>query len=319
MPVIHSSYKASLLFRNGHLSTIIAKFFRNISGVLYKRVRIETPDNDFLDLDFSKNGNKQIAVLVHGLEGSSDSTYMQGMTKKLNNSGWDVVCLNMRGCSGELNLLYRSYHSGKTDDLDLVVNYIQKDYQRIALIGFSLGGNIVLKYLGENGAGLNSKIKIGVAISTPCDLEGSAEELKRAKNVLYMKRFLKSMKAKALERKRLHPEANLDVEAIKKTKNFHEFDSLYTAPAHSFKDVYDYWIKSSSKQFLTAISIPTLLINAVNDPFLSESCYPIKEAQINPNFYLEMPKNGGHLGFLSYSAFRGKSWLEVKVLTFISS
>ncbi|MBL4623623.1 MAG: alpha/beta fold hydrolase [Flavobacteriales bacterium] len=318
MPLIESSYKAPLLFGGGHTSTILTKLFRKVDGVSFNRKRISTPDNDFLDLDFSKKGNGKIAVLVHGLEGSSESTYMQGMAKELNNNEWDAVCFNMRGCSGEVNLLFSAYHSGKTDDLNLVINQIKNDYQTIILIGFSLGGNLLLKYLGENENRLDSNIKLGIAISAPCDLEGSAVELKKAKNILYMQRFLKTMKAKAREKYKLHPESNLNLEKIEKAKDFHEFDNLYTAPAHGFNDVYDYWSKCSSKQFLANISIPTLLINATNDPFLSESCYPIEEAKNNSNLFLEIPKNGGHLGFLSPSGFRGKSWLEKRVIEFIN-
>ncbi|MBL4652021.1 MAG: alpha/beta fold hydrolase [Flavobacteriales bacterium] len=283
------------------------------------RERISTPDNDFLDLDFPKTNSDKIAVLVHGLEGSSASTYMQGMTKEFNANGWNIVCLNMRGCSGGPNRLFSSYHSGKTDDLNLVINHVKTDYKTIALIGFSLGGNVVLKYLGENAKQLDSKINFGAAISAPCDLEGSAEELRKPKNFLYMMRFLKTLKVEALEKKRLHPEVELKISKVLVANDFHEFDNLYTAPAHGFRDVYDYWSKSSSKQFLSKISIPTLLINSKNDPFLSDSCYPVEEAKNNPNFYLEVPNHGGHLGFLSKKAFHGKSWLEERVLTFISS
>lgn len=318
MPIVESTYKSSVLYKGGHTSTISAKIFRKINGVNYVRERITTSDGDFLDLDFSTQQFKRIAILIHGLEGNSSSVYMKGMTKELNQNGWDVVCLNMRGCSGDSNLLYSAYHSGKTDDLDLVVRQIEGDYNTLALIGFSLGGNITLKYIGESQR-LNPKIKIGVAVSAPCDLEGSALQLKKAKNTLYMKRFLKSMKAKAREKHEQHPKAGLDINKIEKAKDFNDFDNLYTAPAHGFKDAVDYWTQCSSKQFLGNITIPTLLINATNDPFLSESCYPKKEAENNPNLYLEIPKNGGHLGFLSSKAFRGQSWLESRVTDFIAA
>lgn len=317
MPIIESSYRAPFPFRGPHLTTILAKLVRAVKPLKYIRERISTHDYDFIDLDFVKNSHTRIAVLVHGLEGGSDSTYMVGMATELGLKGCDTVCVNMRGCSGEINKSFGSYHSGKTDDLGLVIDHVSKDYSEIIIIGFSLGGNQVLKYLGESGNSLSEKIKIGIAVSTPCDLEGSAMELKKLKNKIYLQRFLKSMKLKANQKKAQHPSKKLDIEAINVTKDFHEFDNLFTAPVHGFLDAKDYWKKSSSKQFVSQINIPTLLVNAKNDSFLSASCYPISEAKNNPNFFLEMPKNGGHLGFLTWPAFKGVSWLEGRVVDFI--
>ena len=317
MPIIESSYRAPFPFRGPHLTTILDKLVRAVKPLKYIRERISTHDYDFIDLDFVKNSHTRIAVLVHGLEGSSDSTYMVGMATELGLKGCDTVCVNMRGCSGEINKSFGSYHSGKTDDLGLVIDHVSKDYSEIIIIGFSLGGNQVLKYLGESGNSLSEKIKIGIAVSTPCDLEGSAMELKKLKNKIYLQRFLKSMKLKANQKKAQHPSKKLDIEAINVAKNFHEFDNLFTAPVHGFLDAKDYWKKSSSKQFVSQINIPTLLVNAKNDSFLSASCYPISEAKNNPNFFLEMPKNGGHLGFLTWPAFKGVSWLEGRVVDFI--
>ena len=317
VPIIESSYRAPFPFRGPHLTTILAKLVRAVKPLKYIRKRISTPDNDFIDLDFVKNNHTRIAVLVHGLEGCSDSTYMVGMATELGLKGFDTVCVNMRGCSGEINKSFGSYHSGKTDDLRLVIDYVSKDYSEIIIIGFSLGGNQVLKYLGESGNSLSEKIKIGIAVSTPCDLEGSAMELKKLKNKIYLQRFLKSMKSKANQKKAQHPSKKLDIEAINVAKNFHEFDNLFTAPVHGFLDAKDYWKKSSSKQFVSQINIPTLLVNAKNDSFLSVSCYPIREAKNNPNFFLEMPKKGGHLGFLTWPALKGVSWLESRVMDFI--
>ena len=317
MPIIESSYRAPFPFRGPHLTTILAKLVRAVKPLKYIRERISTHDYDFIDLDFVKNSHTRIAVLVHGLEGGSDSTYMVGMATELGLKGCDTVCVNMRGCSGEINKSFGSYHSGKTDDLGLVIDHVSKDYSEIIIIGFSLGGNQVLKYLGESGHSLSEKIKIGIAVSTPCDLEGSAMELKKLKNKIYLQSFLKSMKLKANQKKAQHPSKKLDIEAINVTKDFHEFDNLFTAPVHGFLDAKDYWKKSSSKQFVSQINIPTLLVNAKNDSFLSASCYPISEAKNNPNFFLEMPKNGGHLGFLTWPAFKGVSWLEGRVVDFI--
>jgi hypothetical protein len=205
VPIIESSYRAPFPFRGPHLTTILARFGRNVSPLNYSRNRISTPDNDFLDLDFVKNKHSRIAILVHGLEGNSESTYMVGMATELGLIGCDTVCVNMRGCSGEINKSFGSYHSGKTDDLRLVIDHVSKDYSEIIIVGFSLGGNQVLKYLGESGNSLSEKIKIGIAVSTPCDLEGSAMELKKLNNKIYLQRFLKSMKSKANQKKKPTP------------------------------------------------------------------------------------------------------------------
>ncbi len=171
MPIIDSSYTPPIVFRDGHTNTIAAKLLRKVKPIAFQRKRINTPDEDFLDLDCLSQKHARVIILVHGLEGSSSSTYMLGMTREMNRNGWDVVCLNLRGCSGEINRTFPAYHSGKTEDLDLVLSHIEKDYSVIGLIGFSLGGNIVLKYIGEQKDMLQPKIKFGVGVSVPCDLE----------------------------------------------------------------------------------------------------------------------------------------------------
>ena len=320
MPIITSSdFKPNLLFRQKHISTIASSMFRKVEGVEYKRKRINTPDNDFLDIDFSTIGSKTIVIITHGLEGNSQRAYARGMVRAVNNAGWDAVALNLRGCSGEPNNLYLSYHSGKTDDLDLVVNHIisNYDYDKIMLIGFSLGGNITLKYLGEQSENIQPLIKSAVAISVPTDLEDSAVQLAKKSNAMYMKRFAKMLIPKLAEKVSRFPECGLTKDDVSKLKTFYDFDKSYTAPAHGFANARDYWQKCSSKPGLSNIKIPTLLINALNDPFLGTPSYPFSEAENSEFFYLETPKYGGHVGFVKSCNMNGELWHEERAIEFL--
>ena len=190
-------YCPPILMGNGHVQSIFPTLFRRRRSPGYARERIETPDGDFLDLDWARVGARRLAILCHGLEGNSRSSYMLGMTRSLNAHGWDVLALNYRGCSGEPNRRLRSYHSGATDDLETVVHHAaQRDYQALALVGFSLGGNIVLLYLGRLSARVHPKIRAAAVFSVPCDLAGSAEVLAKPVNRVYMKYFLDKLHRK---------------------------------------------------------------------------------------------------------------------------
>lgn len=319
MPLIESSnYKPSFLFRFGHINTIFSNLTRKVKRPPYKRIRLDTPDNDFLDLDHSSVGGELLVILTHGLEGNADREYIRSMVNAVNEQGWDALALNLRGCSDELNSLYSSYHSGKTDDLDLVVQYAKKNlaYTRIILVGYSLGGNITLKYVGEKGKDLDPAIISAAAISVPVSLEDSASQLAKRSNLIYMKRFVKMLKPKLSEKSKRFPTLGVEEEKIKDIKDFYDFDELYTAPAHGFSSAKDYWEKSSSRSFLSTIHIPTLLINALDDPFLADRCYPYKEAQENSKFYFEASKYGGHVGFGSRPFQKGIFWHEKRMISF---
>lgn len=299
MPIIPSSYNPPYRFRNDFISTVYSGIIRQIKGVNQKRERITLSDGDFLDLDWSytsKPTNKLI-ILLHGLEGNAQRSYMLGAAKVFNNSNFDVVCVNYRGCSGEDNLKFYSYHSGETKDLEAVINHVieTRTYTKIYINGFSLGGNVALKYLGERDT-IPNQIKAVVAVSVPCDLYGSCIELHKFKNVLYHDRFKRYLIKKLKQKQKQFPDRVSDTD-IKSIKTLKDFDNVYTSKAHGFKDALDYYKKCSCLQFLNNISIPTLLINAKNDSFLSAECYPIKEAKDNPNLFLEMPNHGGHVGF----------------------
>ncbi len=317
MPLIKSNYIPSFPFKNGHFSTIYSAKLRPSPSLIQQRERIQLPDGDFMDIDwsFSKKTSDKVAILLHGLEGNAQRTYMKGQAKILNQKGWDAAAVNFRGCSGEVNLSYQSYNAGKTDDLEAVINFILKkdSYNEIALVGFSLGGNLLLKYLGERES-FPKEIKKAVAISTPLSLKGSLESLNEFSNWVYRNSFLKNLRKKYKTKMKDFPE-KMTASDYKKITSLLEFDNVYTAPAHGFKDAFDYYEKNSSLQFLPNIEIPVLVLNARNDSFLSSECYPTELASKMKNLHLEIPKYGGHVGFhqtnkLYYSEKRSMQFLN---------
>lgn len=319
MPIIkNSTYTPpNIFFKNCHINTIYASQLRKLKSINYERIRIETPDDDFIDLDWIYKDSSKVAIVCHGLEGSAESRYIKGISAIFTEKNWSVCAYNYRGCSGEPNRQLRAYHSGATDDLELVIqSVLTKKYTEIVLVGFSLGGNLVLKYTGENGKNIHSEIKKTVALSTPCHLESGAEEINKSRNWIYLKRFMRKLQAKVIPKKELLIKNGFDYEAVSKAKTFAEFDELFTSKAQGFKDRIDYYTKASALQFIPNIAIPTLLINAQDDSFLSPKCFPIAEAKANENFYLEMPKYGGHVGFVTFSedCFL---WSEHRVLDFV--
>ncbi|MEM9362890.1 MAG: alpha/beta fold hydrolase [Bacteroidota bacterium] len=299
MPLVDSSYNPPLFFKHGHASTIYAGLVRSVKNLKQQRERIHLTDGDFLDLDwsYSKDSKNRLVILLHGLEGDAHRHYITGSAKLLNSSGFDACSVNFRGCSGEPNHLYRSYHSGATEDLDEVIRHIlgDKKYSSIYIKGFSLGGNLLLKYLGEREQH-PEEIKAAVAVSVPCDLHSSCEQLLSSKNMLYAKRFKRNLLQKLRQKQERFPElvSNTDINSIITLK---DFDDVYTSKAHNFKNALDYYSQCSCLQFLATIKVPSLIINAWNDSFLGETCYPIEEAQKNPYLHLEIPKYGGHVGF----------------------
>jgi predicted alpha/beta-fold hydrolase len=303
MPVVESNYKPSFLFRNGHVSTIYSGLVRQVKNVLQVRERITLPDGDFLDLDwsYSKAKTNKVIILLHGLEGHAQRPYMTGTAKLFNNNQIDAVCVNFRGCSGTDNLKYRSYHSGATEDLEAVINHVinKKTYNDVFIKGVSLGGNMVLKYLGERDR-VPEQIKAVVAVSVPCSLAGSARKLHTFENRLYHNSFKKHLVDRLKIKQQQFPNV-LSLQELYSIKTLYDFDNVYTAKAHGFKSGLDYYKQCSCLQFLPQIKIPTLIINALNDSFLSHDCYPVKEAKQNPNLFLEMPKHGGHVGFVDKS------------------
>ena len=320
MPIIrNSTYRPPPLMTNGHLQTVLPSLLRRVNDVSYQRERIATPDDDFIDLDWSRCGSRHLVLLCHGLEGSSRATYMQGMVRALNRAGWDAVAYNYRGCSGELNRQLRAYHSGATEDLAVVHRHIShhNTYRSIGWIGFSLGGNLVLKYLGENGRALTPDRHWAAAVSVPCDLKAGARQLDRAANQIYNWRFLRTLVRKTRHKARRFP-GRIDAARLAAVRSLKAFDDLYTAPIHGFRDAEDYWRRCSASGFLDRIRVPTLLINALNDPFLGRACFPYAAARRNSMLFLETPPSGGHVGFLPRH-LRGTFWHEARITQFARS
>ncbi|HZC36253.1 MAG TPA: alpha/beta fold hydrolase [Chthoniobacterales bacterium] len=316
MPVLTSGFRPPPFLCNGHIQTILPVLWPRQLDVAFERERLELEDGDFLDLDWSRTGGAELVILSHGLEGCSDDHYNLGMTRALNAAGWDVLAWNLRGCGKEINRLPRLYHSGETGDLAAVICFAATRYSRIALIGFSLGGNLTLKYLGE--ASPHPAVIGAVAISVPVDLAATARALDRHwSNRLYRRRFIKSLMAKVEIKARRFPN-NFDISQSRIIQTFQEFDDRYTAPIHGFRDAADYWQKSSAQQYLHRITIPTLLLNAGDDPFLTPESFPFAEAERNACLFFEVPESGGHLGFIDLA--RGIApWSERRVVEFLAT
>lgn len=316
MPLLPSEYNPPLFFKSGHLSTIYSGLFRKVPPLAYRRERLELPDGDFMDLDWSYADipSRGAVILLHGLEGDAQRPYMAGSARLFNAAGYDSCSVNFRSCSGETNRLFRSYHSGATEDLHAVVSNIasEKHYQAIYINGFSLGGNMCLKYLGE-GRQLPKQLKGAVAVSVPCDLHSSLIRLLSPENILYAIRFKRHLVGKLRLKQELFP-GRISDEDIDNINNLRDFDDIYTSRAHGFANALDYYQKCSSRQFLPGITIPTLILNAQNDSFLGPECYPVEEAHKNSYLYLEMPRYGGHVGFY---AMENKYYNEKRAIKFM--
>lgn len=324
MPVIDSDYRPPLLLANGYVQSILPTLMRRIDCSHFKRERLITNDGDFLDLDWSRAARhaeanysgKTLLIISHGLEGHSRRPYVAGIVRNANEKGWDALAWNFRSCSGEMNNTLRFYHSGATDDLHRVIEHAHRlGYQSIHLVGFSMGGNLSLLYVGALGRDIPSYVKSVSTFSVPCDLASSAVRLAEPKNKIFMWRFLKDLRAK-VEAKALDFPEQISAENYRQIKNFQHFDDRYTAPIHGFDNAKDYWAKSSCLQVLADIRIPALLVNAKNDPFLSEECFPYKEAEQSEWLTLEVPASGGHVGFIELNGDHSY-WMEKRVVDFI--
>jgi hypothetical protein len=282
----------------------------------YVRERIKTPDEDFLDLDWLKNdGNSRLVILSHGLEGSSGRTYIRGVAHHFYDLGWDVLAWNCRSCSGEMNLKPRFYHHADTGDLSTVIDHVKKSYQRIYLVGFSMGGNMSLNYLGRRGDDIPGQVAGACVFSVPLVLKSSVEALSTRSNRIYRRRFIKKLGEKIREKSLLFPDV-ISYDNYDEIEQFPDFDNRYTAPLHGFRDADDFYHQGSPLRHLANIKRPVLIVNAVNDPFLGPECYPEKLAAELKDVYFEFPGTGGHVGFTrgrlaySYMEHRAVSFFE---------
>ena len=321
MPLLTQvGFKPNIFFRNKHFNTLY-RFILSNSRRDFVRERMQTNDADFIDLDASFVQSEEVIIAIHGLEGNSNSSYIHSLTTYANQKGYDVVVINLRGCSGEPNKLLSSYHSGKTEDLKQVLDYItkKKKYKSIHIVGYSLGGNLTLKLMGEYGFEFPKALKSAIGVSVPCDLEGSSKVLNKGFNKFYQYGILQSLLKKAKQKLTQFPNSGINKEELLKISSFRDFDTVFTAPLNGFSSAKDYYEKSSCMPYLKKIKVPSLMIAALDDSFLSSSCYPYQEAKENDNFSLLTPKYGGHVGF--YSGFKKKNnyWLEEQIISFIQN
>ncbi len=310
-------YTPPPLLAGGHRLTIYPSLFRRVNEVSYRRIRINTPDDDFLDIDLSTVNSERLVIISHGLEGNSERPYVKGMVRAVNRAGADALAWNFRSCGGEMNRQLRFYHSGAYDDLETVIAFAVslQCYKRIDLVGFSMGGNQILLYLALRKSKVPSELLSAVVFSVPVDLAASAFQLARPANTIYMRRFMRHLREKIRLKARRFPD-RLDISNLNKMKTFLDFDDRYTAPIHGFKDARDYWARCSSLQQIPKIEHPACLVNALDDPFLSRSCFPFEQAKKNPHFVLLTPQHGGHVGFVSFNGDKlyWSEYLALKLL-----
>lgn len=300
MPVIKkTSYPGPPWYQwNGHLQTVVPTTFRRLKPVVYERERLELPDGDFLDLDWLDAHSRDLVILSHGLEGNSDRTYIKGMARFFYEQHWDVLAWNCRSCSGEMNRNFRLYYHGDIEDIGQVIRHVlaQKSYKRIVLIGFSMGGNITLKYLGVHGKEVPDAITHGIAFSTPCDLQGSIQVLQQPRNRFYEKMFYRRLEAKIRAKAEQFP-GRLDLGQFDNIRSWRDFDTHFSAPLTGLSGPDEFYYEASSINFMAGTSIPTLVVNAQNDPLLDERSAPAHLADKHPQLFLETPRQGGHVGF----------------------
>ncbi len=320
MPIIHkSTFRRSRLLPNGHFETIYPALFRKVEGVDYERERFTLSDGDFVDLDWLDNGSRKLILLTHGLEGDSGRQYVKGMAKFFyDEKKWDVLAWNCRSCSGEMNRALRLYHHGEISDIGEVIAHTlqRKAYHTVVLAGFSMGGNISMKYLGIMGRNKPDPVRACIAFSSPTDLEAGAEVLDHPSNFIYRRRFLHFLKIKMEKKSEQYPGA-VDLSRFKYIRHWRDFDEYFSAPLNRFRDAAEFYEVASAKNFMAGTVVPTLLVSALNDPILPPNCYPKDICEHHKMIYLEMPKHGGHVGF--WRPGEKYAWSERRTAEFLET
>ncbi len=318
MPILPKPvYRSSPWLFNGHLQTIYPSLFRKVKFAYQQRERLELPDGDFVDLDWHviSPDRKKLVIITHGLEGDSNRHYVLGMAKLFTQNGYDALGWNCRSCSGEINRLPRFYHHGDPGDLRSVVDHAihEYGYEEIVLVGFSMGASLSLRLVGENAEQVPAQIKKVIGFSVPCDLLTSVKILSLSTNKIYSSRFLRKLGKKIKQKEKMFP-GLISADGYNRIKHFIDFDNRYTAPLHGFKDAYDFYERASVKPYLKNIRVPSLIVQALNDTFLSPECFCYEDAEHNEHLFLETPDKGGHCGFhIPGSEF---SWAELRTLAF---
>ena len=313
-----SQFEPAWWLPGAHAQTLWPSLMRRPVAIELTTERLTLPDGDFIDLAWTKGNSDKIVIVLHGLEGSIDSSYARGMLSAIHKKDWRGVLMHFRGCSGEHNLKDRSYHSGETGDLRFLVETLRKRHPETTLsaVGYSLGGNALLKYLGEYKD--DSQLKAATAVSVPYQLSNSATKLEKGFSRLYQRHLLNRLMDKTLS-KFQDRQAPVDITNINKLNTFKSFDHHITAPIHGFKSSDDYYAQSSSRQFLNKITTPTLLIHASDDPFMSIDAIP-RQDDLSESVTLELSNYGGHVGFVSGNApWNAKYWLEQRIPEFLGT
>jgi hypothetical protein len=315
------AFRPAAGLENPHLQTLVGRWLRSRTGPDLRRERWNTADGDFVDLDFTPDPDPSapLVVVLHGLEGNARRNYCLEAYRALHRHGIPAVGFNFRACSGEPNLRARTYHSGETDDLAHVLLHLRKRFpgRPLGLLGFSLGGNVALKYLGERGG--ESLAGAGVAISVPYDLSAGADHLEATLlgRHLYTRYFLRSLKQKVRDKEHLM-EGQVALESLWNVPTIRRFDDLLTAPLHGFVDAEDYYRQSSSSGYLAGIRAPTLLLHSIDDPFLPAAAVPREAMRDNPWIHPVLTPRGGHVGFVTGSLAAPRFWAEASAARFLA-
>ena len=323
--ITKSSFRPAMFAANRHIQTLLPTFLRSNISVHYEHQEITLTDGDFLDLAWNripaKTENDPIVVIFHGLEGSIDSPYVKGLMRQVAKCGWVVVLMHFRNCSGRMNRAARTYHSGETSDARFLIQWLHDNYPQAPLlaVGYSLGGNMLLKLLGEMQS--ETPLHAAVAISVPLLLNVCADQMRTGFSQIYQYQLLRKMKQKVLAKYRQYDYQELiglNRSKIRDIKDFWDFDAAFTAPINGFENAQDYYAKSSARQYLASIQKPTLIIQSMDDPFMSPAVIP-QEDELSNSVCLELSEKGGHVGFVSGYLWKPEFWLEKRVVEYFAS
>ncbi|MEE8261816.1 MAG: hydrolase [Gammaproteobacteria bacterium] len=315
--IVRNTFKAAWWLPGPHAQTFWPRISSRNHKIAVRQERLELPDSDFVDLAWTTGHSGPIVIVLHGLEGDIRSPYAARIMAAFHRKGWRGVLMHFRGCSATPNRMARSYHSGDTGDLRYLIETLnaREPGTSLAAVGYSLGGNVLLKYLGEYRQDV--ALEAAVAVSVPFDLHNSAERLDQGLSRIYQRLLLKSLCAKMRQKfQTIKPPIALG--QLNTLKNFRAFDDAITAPLHGFEDVNDYYSRSSSRQYLNSICIPTLILHAVDDPFMTPAAIP-NASELSPSISLELSERGGHVGFISGPApWRATYWLDDRIPSFLT-
>lgn len=290
-------YQRPPLLFNAHFETIYPSLFRKVAVEAPSEHTLELPDGDFLEYDLyarSATQGRHLCILCHGMEGNSKRPYILGMVRAVRAAGFDAVAWNYRGCGSKMNRLDRFYHCGATDDLEAIIAHTAAGYAGVHLIGFSLGGNLILKYLGENPE-RSLKITSAFTVSVPANMHSACRNLSSRSNLIYTRNFVSSMIRKVQEKALTNP--GLRKFNTKGINNVLAFDEHITAPLNGYADAADYYSANSAIRFMNDIRRPVVILNAANDPFFTPDCSPAEQFKQHPYVRFQMTRHGGHVGF----------------------